>query len=86
MTLMDSSIHLLLRQVGSLVAVIFAKDDMIYIYIAEALMLIRRMYVKNFDLNLSKIVTAISYIININRSNFIVGIRLHFLSYNREDM
>ena len=43
------------------------------IYIAEALMLIRRMYVKNFDLNLSKIVTAISYIININRSNFIVG-------------
>ena len=71
MTLMDSSIHLLLRQVGSLVAVIFAKDDMIYI--AEALMLIRRMYVKNFDQNLSKIVTAISYIININRSNFIVG-------------
>ena len=50
MTLMDSSIHLLLRQVGSLVAVIFAKDDMIYI--AEALMLIRRMYVKNFDLKL----------------------------------
>lgn len=68
---MDSSIHLLLRQVGSLVAVIFAKDDMIYI--AEALMLIRRMYVKNFDQNLSKIVTAISYIININRSNFTVG-------------
>ena len=44
-------------------------------------MLIRRMYVKNFDQNLSKIVTAISYIININRSNFIVGIRLHFLDY-----
>ena len=36
-------------------------------------MLIRRMYVKNFDQNLSKIVTAISYIININRSNFTVG-------------
>ena len=44
-------------------------------------MLIRRMYVKNIDQNLSKIVTAISYIININRSNFIVGIRLHLLDY-----